>query len=87
MYYKDPDGNLVEIFFEHWRNKEEIKINNSPDFSYEPIGTNMDIDVLYEMFIKGASFEELIQKGNTVPEGKKPVAGMEAVMNMRKKFK
>jgi hypothetical protein len=47
----------------------------------------MDIDVLYDMFKKGASFEELIQKGNTVPEGKKPVAGMEAVINMRKKYK
>jgi hypothetical protein len=47
----------------------------------------MDIDVLYEMYKKGASFEELIQKGNTVPEGKKPIAGMEAVMNMRKKYK
>ena len=87
MYYKDPDGNLVEIFFEHWRNKEEFKTNISPDFSDEPIGTNMDIDVLYGMFKKGASFEELIQKGNTVPEGKQPVAGMEAVMNMRKKYK
>ena len=32
----------------------------------------------------GATFEELIVKGNTVPEGKKPVFGMEAVMNMRK---
>ena len=60
MYYKDPDGNLVEIFFEHWRNKEEFKTNISPDFSDEPIGTNMDIDVLYDMFKKGASFEELI---------------------------
>ena len=87
MYYKDPDGNLVEIFFEHWRNHAEFKTNISSDFSDEPIGTNMDIDVLYDMFKKGVSFEELIQKGNTVPEGKKPVAGMEAVMNMRKKFK
>ena len=39
-----------EIFFEHWRNKEEFKTNISPDFSDEPIGTNMDIDVLYDMF-------------------------------------
>ena len=65
---KLPYGNLVEIFFEHWRNKEEFKTNISSDFSDEPIGTNMDIDVLYDMFKKGASFEELIQKGNTVPE-------------------
>ena len=87
MYYKDPDGNLVEIIFEHWRNKDEFKTNISPDFSDEPIGTNMDIEVLYEMFKKGVPFEDLIKKGNTVPEGKKPIAGMEAVMNMRKKFK
>ena len=32
-------------------------------------------------------FIALIKKGNTVPEGKSPVYGMEAVMNMRKKFK
>ena len=87
MYYKDPDGHLVEIFFEHWRNQDEFKSNIAPDFIEEPVGTNMDIEVLYEMFKNGATFEELIVKGNTVPEGKKPVFGMEAVMNMRKKFK
>ena len=43
----------------------------------------LDIDVLYDMFKKGASFEELIQKGNTVPEVRNH-RGMEAVMNMRK---
>ena len=47
----------------------------------------MDVETLYEMFKNGASFEELIRKGNTVPKGKKPVFGMEAVRNMRKKFK
>ena len=87
MYYKDPDGNLVEIFFEHFRSAEEFKKNIAPDFSDEPVGTNMDVETLYELFKKGASFEELIQKGNTVPEGKKPIFGMEAVRNMRKKFK
>ena len=87
MYYKDPDGNLVEIFFEHFRSAEEFKKNIAPDFSDEPVGTNMDVETLYEMFKNGASFEELIRKGNTVPKGKKPVFGMEAVRNMRKKFK
>ena len=47
----------------------------------------MDIDILYDMYKSGIPFEELIQKGNTVPEGKKPVFGFEAVMNMKKKFK
>ena len=39
------------------------------------------------MFKSGAPFEDLIKKGNTVPEGKKPVSGIEAVKNMKKKFK
>ena len=62
MYYKDPDGNLVEIFFEHFRSVEEFKKNIAPDFSDEPVGTNMDVEVLYKLFKEGASFEELIQR-------------------------
>tara|TARA_X000000368_G_C23012288_1_gene704054 strand:- start:127 stop:813 length:687 start_codon:yes stop_codon:yes gene_type:complete len=87
LYYKDPDNNLVEIFFEHFSSAEEFKQNISPDFEDEPIGTNMDVEILYEMFKSGKPFKELIKKGNTVPEGKKPVAGLEAVKNMKKKFK
>ena len=89
IYYRDPDGHLVEVFYEHFRSAEEFRTTDaiSPDFAEEPIGTNMDIDVLYEMYKSGTPFEELIVKGNTVPKGKKPVFGMEAVMNMRKKFK
>ena len=88
MYYKDPDGNLIEIFFEHWQNEEEFKHEVSArGFPEEPVGTNMDIDILYDMFKKGESFENLTKKGNTVPEGKKPVAGIQAAINMRKKFK
>ena len=86
IYYRDPDNNLVEVFFEHFSTAEEFKENISPDFEDEPIGTNMDIEVLYEMFKSGADFSELIKKGNTVPDGKKPVSGLDAVMNMRKKF-
>ena len=87
IYYEDPDGNLVEIFFEHFRSAEEFKENISPDFEDEPIGTNMDIEVLYKMFKSGAPFLDLIKKGNTVPDGKKPIAGIDAVKNMTKKFK
>ena len=87
LYYKDPDNNLVEIFFEHFNSADEFKQNISPDFEDEPIGTNMDVEILYEMFKSGSSFEDLIIKGNTVPEGKNPIAGLEAVKNMKKKFK
>ena len=88
IYYKDPDGNLVEIFYEHWRNQEEFKTEVSTrGFPEEPVGTNMDIETLYAMYKDGTPYEDIVRKGNTVPEGKKPVSGMEAAMNMRKKFK
>ena len=47
----------------------------------------MDIEVLYTMYKAGSEFSELITKGNTVPEGKKPVSGIDAVVNMKKKFR
>ena len=68
-------------------NDDEFKNNISYDFEDEPIGTNMDVEVLYEMYKAGSDFSELITKGNTVPEGKKPVSGFDAVVNMKKKFK
>ena len=48
---------------------------------------DIDRKVLYEMYKAGSDFSELITKGNTVPEGKKPVSGFDAVVNMKKKFK
>ena len=87
IYYEDPDGNLIEIFFEHFRSAEEFKENISPDFEDEPIGTNMDMEVLYKMYKDNVPFEKLIVKGNTVPDGKKAVSGLDAVKNMTKKYK
>ena len=87
IYYKDPDNNLVEVFFEHFSSADEFKNNISSDFEDEPIGTNMDIEILHRMYKSGVPLEELVVKGNTVPKGKKPIYGLEAVMNMDKKFK
>ena len=88
IYYRDPDGNLVEIFYEHWRNEEEFRTEvGTRGFPEEPVGTNMDIERLYEMYKSGVPYEEIVKKGNTVPDGKEPVSGMEAAMNMRKKYK
>ncbi len=88
MYYKDPDGNLVELFFEHWKNDDEYKKEISArGFPEEPVGTNMDIDILYQMYKNGEPLENLTKKGNTVPDGKRPVEGIQAAINMHKKFK
>ena len=47
----------------------------------------MDIEVLYEMYKDNVPFEKLIIKGNTVPDGKKAVSGLDAVKNKKKKYK
>ena len=47
----------------------------------------MDVEVLYEMYKAGSDFSELITKGNTVPEGKSPVSGIEAAVKMTTKYK
>ena len=87
IYYEDPDGNLIEIFFEHFSSAEEFKENISPDFEDEPIGTNMDMEVIYKMYKDNVTFEKLIVIGNTVPDGIKAVSGLDAVKNMTKKYK
>ena len=69
LYYKDPDNNLVEVFFEHFSSANEFKQNISPDFEDEPIGTNMDVEILYEMFKSGSSFEDLAKEFSTGPSG------------------
>ena len=48
----------------------EFKDNISPDFEDEPIGTNMDIEILYEMFKSGTPFDELIKKVIQCPQVK-----------------
>ena len=41
-------------------------------------------DNFHHVAWKTMKYEEMIVKGNTVPEGKKPISGFEAVMNMKK---
>ena len=79
---KASELGVKQIFEEEF--KTEVGTRGFPE---EPVGTNMDIERLFEMYKSGAPYEEIVKKGNTVPDGKRPVSGMEAAMNMRKKFK
>ena len=87
MYYKDPDGNLVEIFLNIGEIKKSLKQISLQIFLMNQLAPIWISTCFTKCIKKERPFEELIQKGNTVPEGKKPIAGMEAVMNMRKKYK
>ena len=73
LYYKDPEGNFVELQsdnFSDWRLSGEF-IRTSTDFAANPIGTFFDPACVYEQFQAGAEFETLqrsIRAGAYVPD-------------------
>jgi catechol-2,3-dioxygenase len=61
LYYKDPEGNFVELQsdnFSDWKLSAEW-MRTSPDFAANPIGTFFDPARVYEKFHSGAEFKAL----------------------------
>ena len=63
LYYKDPEGNFVELQsdnFSDWKKSGEF-MRTSPDFAANPIGTFFDPARVYKKFQSGADFKALQQ--------------------------
>jgi catechol 2,3-dioxygenase len=63
LYYKDPDGNYVELQsdnFGNWSASSEF-MRTSPDFAANPIGTFFDPARVYDALSSGIEFK-LLQK-------------------------
>ena len=61
LYYKDPDGNFVELQsdnFSDWKLSGEY-MRGSPQFAANPIGVFFDPARVYETFKSGTDFETL----------------------------
>ena len=61
IYYKDPDGNFVELqcdCYADWKQSAEW-MRTSPDFAANPIGTFFDPARVLEKFKTGATFAQL----------------------------
>jgi len=61
IYYKDPEGNFVELQsdnFSDWKLSGEY-MRGSPQFAANPIGVFFDPARVYEMFKSGTDFETL----------------------------
>jgi catechol 2,3-dioxygenase len=73
LYYKDPEGNFVELQsdnFSDWKQSGEF-MRTSPDFAANPIGTFFDPGRVYEQFKSGADFKTLqkaIRGGAYLPD-------------------
>jgi catechol 2,3-dioxygenase len=72
LYYRDPDGNFVELQsdnFSDWKLSSEW-MRTSPDFARDPIGTFFDPARVYDAFTAGADLKALqksIRAGGYVP--------------------
>jgi catechol-2,3-dioxygenase len=73
LYYKDPEGNFVELQsdnFSNWELSSEW-MRTSPDFAMNPIGTFFDPARVYEKFQSGEDFKALqktIRAGAYLPD-------------------
>ncbi len=62
LYYRDPDGNHVELQVNRFRSMSEIReYLKDGTFAADPIGVEFDIDRFIERFRAGASADELFQ--------------------------
>ena len=81
LYYKDPEGNFVELQsdnFGDWAKSTEF-MRTSGDFAANPIGTFFDPARVYEKIKSGVDFKTLqksIRAGDYVPNPKPPHIGL-----------
>jgi hypothetical protein len=72
LYYKDPEGNFVELqsdVFSDWKLSTEY-IRTSPEFAENPIGVFFDPARVYDAFKAGTEFRDLersIRAGDHIP--------------------
>lgn len=64
MYYRDPDGNEIELQVDNFPTMEECKAwFGSPGFAANPIGVDFDPDVLLHKLRAGTPENELVKQG------------------------
>ena len=65
MYYRDPDGNRVELQIDNFATAEEGQAwMHSPAFDRNPIGIEYDPDELVKKFESGIPLAELVTRGD-----------------------
>jgi catechol 2,3-dioxygenase-like lactoylglutathione lyase family enzyme len=72
MYYRDPDGNRIELQIDNFATAEEASDFMRAHFSENPIGILFDPEELIARYEAGASLDEL-RKRPLLPQGKTPL--------------
>jgi catechol-2,3-dioxygenase len=66
-YYRDPDGNQVELQIDAMSPQEADTFMSSPTFAANPIGVDVDFDALIARYEAGESAESLVQYPGYAP--------------------
>lgn len=70
MYYRDPDGNSVELQIDNFASADEAAAwFQSGDFAINPIGVDFDPEDLVARFVAGVPEETLKQRPDIGPRG------------------
>lgn len=65
MYYRDPDGNQVELQIDNFATlAETVAFIESDVFAANPIGVEFDADRLVAKFRRGVPVSELVKQGS-----------------------
>jgi len=66
LYYKDPDGNQVELQIDNFATEDDLNAwFQSGMFQANPIGVEFDPDILAAKFHAGTPLSELVKQGAT----------------------
>ncbi|MFD0847279.1 VOC family protein [Sphingosinicella xenopeptidilytica] len=64
LYYKDPDGNQIELQVDNFQTREAAhRYFRSPAFAKNPLGIEIDPDVLLERYRLGEDMANLLSSG------------------------
>lgn len=75
MYYPDPDNNMVELQVDAMPMEEVDALLQGEYFAINPIGVDIDPEVMLERYLRGDPLSELLQYGSApyASEAKRPV--------------
>jgi catechol-2,3-dioxygenase len=63
LYFRDPDGNQVELFVDNFPDVESLNAWMRSDvFARNPLGVNFDPERLVERYRSGEPIEELVKQ-------------------------
>ncbi|KAL5086749.1 hypothetical protein Trisim1_008825 [Trichoderma cf. simile WF8] len=74
MYYRDPDGNVIETLVDSFSDLEkQTAFMNSPEFLQNPVGVDYDPENLVKRLADGEAEESILKMPNIGPRGQDTV--------------